>query len=131
MALSLDLRTRAVAFYEEQRPNGATYESVAGQFKVGEASVDRWLRLKRETGSVADRPRKVVQRSPIRLEWLREHVQRNPDATLAERGKAHQEAHGGKAPSVPALCQALQRLKITHKKRRSTPRSGSKSQSRR
>lgn len=124
-ALSPDLRQRVVAFYAAHRGKGASYDSVAKHFAIGYATVSRWLRLKRETGQVVDRPRKVVVRSPIDMAWLKAHTEANPDATLKERAAAHQKAHGGKVPSVPAMWMALRRLNFTHKKRHSTRRSGS------
>jgi hypothetical protein len=54
--LSIDLRKRVVAYYEAHRSQGATYESTASRFAAGGATVNRWLRLKRETGSVAVKP---------------------------------------------------------------------------
>lgn len=130
-ALSTDLRKRVVAYYEAHRASGATYASTAKHFSIGHATVNRWLRLKRETGEVHVRPRKVVQRSPIDLVWLRQHAEAHPDATLKQRAEAHQHAHGGKVPSVVAMWGALRRLGFTHKKRPSTRKSGSWSASRR
>jgi transposase len=50
--LSDDLRIRAVAAY---RAGGQTYEDVAGLFRVGVASINRWLRLDRERGTTTPR----------------------------------------------------------------------------
>jgi transposase len=125
-ALSADLRKRVVAFYAEHRGGGATYESTAKHFAIGRATVDRWLRLKRETGDVAVRPPKVVQRSPLKMDWLREHVEANPDATLKARATDHQATHGGKVPSIGAIWQALRRLGFTHKKKRLWRKKGTK-----
>ena len=128
--LSIDLRKRVVAYYVAHRSKGATYLSTAARFAVGEASVSRWLRLARETGSVAVKARKKVQRSPIDMAWLKAHTEAHPDATMKQRAKEHQAVHGGKVPSEVAIWNALRRLGFTHKKRRSTPRSGSWSASR-
>ena len=124
-ALSRDLRQRVVAYYEAHRASGATHVSTAARFAIGVATVNRWLRLKRETGDVAVRPRKVVQRSPIDMAWLKQHVEMNPDVTMKERAKAHQQVHGGKRPSEVAVWRALRRLGFTHQKKPSTRRSGS------
>lgn len=124
--LSADLRKRVVAFYAEHRGEGATYGSTAKHFSIGRATVDRWLRLKRETGDVAVRPAKVVRRSPLKMDWLREHVEASPDATLKARARDHQAAHGGRVPSVSAVWQALQRLGFTHKKKRLWRKRGTK-----
>lgn len=50
---SLDLRKRVVAAYE--RGDG-TFEEVGKTFGVGEATVNRWVQLKRRSGSLAPRP---------------------------------------------------------------------------
>ena len=128
--LSIDLRKRVVAYYEAHRSEGATYVSTAARFAVGGATVNRWLRLKRETGSVAVKPRKKVQRSPIDMAWLKAHAEAHPDATLKQRARAHQQERGGRLLTIAAFCGALKRLGFTHKKRPSTPRSGSWSASR-
>ena len=125
-ALSTDLRKRVVEFYAAHRGEGASYDAVARHFAIGRATVDRWLRLKRETGDVAVRPRKVVERSPLKMSWLKEHVEAEPDATLKARAKKHQATHGGKEPSVTAMWEALRRLGFTHKKKRSRRRKGTK-----
>ena len=130
-ALSTDLRQRVVAYYEAHKAGGATYESTARHFAIGDATVNRWLRLKRETGDVLVRARKAVKRSPIDDAWLKQHTDEHPDATLKQRAQAHQKAHGGKEPSVPAMWVAMGRIGFTHKKRRSTRKSGSWSTSRR
>jgi transposase len=122
--LSIDLRKRAVAYYEAHRGQGATYELAAARFAIGKATLNRWLRLKRETGSVAVKPRKPVQRSPIDMDWLKAHVEAHPDATLKQRAQAHQQERGGRVLVISSFSGALKRLGFTHKKRPSTPRSG-------
>ena len=52
-AYSVDLRERVVAVFDL---GGRTDEQVAELFQVGEATVHRWKRLKRETGSVVPKP---------------------------------------------------------------------------
>jgi len=52
---SRELRERVVTTYITAK-GAESYESVAERFKVGVASVSRWLRLHRETGSVAPKP---------------------------------------------------------------------------
>lgn len=54
MAISPDLRRRALEAYE--RGDGSI-PTVAARFAIGEASLGRWLRRKRETGSVEREPR--------------------------------------------------------------------------
>ena len=52
-AYSLDLRERVVGAFDV---GDMTDEQVAELFQVGEATVHRWRRLKRETGSLVPRP---------------------------------------------------------------------------
>ena len=48
-----ELRERVLAAYE----NGeGSFDELGKRFRVGEASVNRWVALKRETGGVAPRP---------------------------------------------------------------------------
>ncbi|WP_143825720.1 helix-turn-helix domain-containing protein [Nannocystis exedens] len=51
--ISVDLRIRIV---EARVQDGQTYEQLAERFHVGRATVDRVLRLQRETGSVEPKP---------------------------------------------------------------------------
>ena len=118
--LSVDLRQRVVAHYE--KTEGATYEATAARYGVGEASVSRWLRLKRETGCVAVRPRKKTSRFKVELEWLKAHAEANPDARLKDRVAAYLKEKGV-ACSIPGMWGALHALGFTHKKRPSTRRS--------
>ncbi|MFY0539472.1 DUF977 family protein [Nannocystis pusilla] len=53
IAISTDLRIRIVEARAQER---LTYEQLAERFGVGRATVDRVLRLARETGSVEPRP---------------------------------------------------------------------------
>jgi transposase len=123
-ALSLDLRRRAVDHYLAERAAGrGSYEATAALFKVGVASLDRWLQRKRETGDVLPRQAGGGRKSPIRLDWLVAHVDAHPDATLKQRAKAHQEVFGGKVPAESAMCEAMRRAGFTHKKRLPSPRS--------
>ncbi len=52
-AYSVDLRERVIAVFDVE---DITDEQVAAFFKVGEATVHRWKRLKRETGTLEHKP---------------------------------------------------------------------------
>ncbi len=52
-AYSVDLRERVISTFDA---GDMTDEQVAAFFRIGEATVHRWKRLKRETGSVKRRP---------------------------------------------------------------------------
>lgn len=75
------LRERVVAALER---SDLTYDQIAEFFRIGRASVVRWGRLKRETGSVAPRPRGGGNFSQICLDTLRDLVEQEPDRTSFE-----------------------------------------------
>jgi transposase len=49
MALSLDLRKREVESYERKE---GTIKVLSRRFRIGTSTLDRWLRQKRETGTL-------------------------------------------------------------------------------
>lgn len=112
---SKDLRMRAVAAYE--RGDG-TYAEISERFDIGEATLNRWLRLKRETGSVAHRPLGGGNRSVFDsegLERLVALVEERPDATVAELQAAWNQKYGD-GVSRAAVSRALGRAGFTRKK---------------
>jgi transposase len=118
--ISRDLRTRIVAHYEKA-PN-ATYKSTAEHFTVGEATVNRILRVHRETGDVMPAPRPKKPRNKVDLDWLRAHAEAHPDARLKDRAEAF-ENERGVSVSISSVHYAMAAIGFTHKKKRSTPRS--------
>ena len=117
----MDLRERVIAAYAE---GDATYAAVAERFRIGRATVSRWLRLQRETGNVTPKahrsgnPPKVDDKGRALLVAL---VASKQDATLAELAAAYREQTGVKL----ALCmvyRSLAQLGVTRKKRLSTRR---------
>ncbi len=114
-AKSLDLKERVVAAYERC---GHTYAEVAELFRVGQATVSRYLRLKRETGSVARRPHGGGQKrllSDIDLRRLRSLVERHPDWTTFEFLDAV-NATRTRHVSRSTIVRALAALGFTRKK---------------
>lgn len=114
-ALSLDLRRRIVATYEQ---GDATQAEVAQRFSVGPATVERLVRRKRETGSLEPRPhgggqapRLTEADRALLLGWFREE----PDLTQQE--VAQRLSAQGRPVSQPTVGRALRRLGITRKKR--------------
>jgi transposase len=99
--------------------SGQTYQSVADQFGVGVATVNRLFRLYRETKSVAPRRRGGNRKRRINEEWLLAHVAAHPDARLIDRARDFEQEFG-EPVAAPVVWLALQRLGITHKKKRST-----------
>ena len=103
MAYSWDLRIRVVEYVEK----GGSVTKAAELFKVGRASVYRWLN--RETLE----PSKCLGRHR-KLDWsaLKRDVLENPESRLIDRAKKFKVR-----PS--AISYALKKMKITRKKRTS------------
>lgn len=128
MAVSPDLRQRAVDAYEHREGSLAI---VATRFAVGRASLSRWVKRKRDTGSVerasraGGNPRRITPEGEALLRaWLAE----NP--STAQHVLADRLAGAGQ----PAVCQqtvgaTLARMALTHKKSPSEPCSNSETTS--
>jgi transposase len=123
--ISAELRQAIVRTYEE---GGRSYDDVADLLGVGRATVNRVLRLKRETGSVAPKPRGGGNRSPIHgkiAELLVAIVTTMPDATVAELA----DVLVARAPirtSRTSILRALDRLGYSRKKSPSWRRSATR-----
>ena len=78
MAYSLDLRQKVVNYVE----NGGSITKAAAIFKVGRATIYRWL------GREDLRPTQVNHRQR-KLDWeaLKKDVEKNPEARLVERAR--------------------------------------------
>ena len=115
------MRERVVAAHREGK---GTYAQISELFRVGEASVSRWLRLDREAGTLDPKP--VPGRAP-KLDAqgravLRELVEADSDATLAELAERLRE-RVGVTLVVSAIHKTLAKMGITRKKKTSTRRS--------
>lgn len=125
MALSTDIRERVVRAYADSEGG---YEALAARFSIGICSVRRWVRLYKETGSVEKRPHKGRQAKILaeQLPELEALVIEKPDRTTEElkelwNRKNSVELHRS------SIVRALQRLKMTVKKRPFTQASETKS----
>lgn len=122
-AKSLDLRERVVAAY---KTGEYTYAEVAELFGISDASVNRYLRRHRETGSVARRPH-GGGRKPVLvaadLRRLKKLVEVHPDWTTFEFLDAV-NAKRPKRVSRSTIVRALAALGFTRKKSPWSPRSG-------
>jgi transposase len=116
-SLSQDLRKRIVQHYKTEIT--ATYLSTSAHFSVGVATVNRLLRLQRETGDVVDRPRTLKRKFKMNLDWLRADVAAHPDDRLKDRAERY-KSECNIVVNLSSIWDALQALKITHKKKRST-----------
>jgi transposase len=92
---SMDLRKRVVAMYAENPDLG--FRGVAEVFKVGEATVNRWVQRERR-GELAPRamggPRRPQAFSAEELEFIRQTLVELPDSTLREVQAAFLEEFG-------------------------------------
>ena len=125
--LSEDLRERVVRLYKK---GTTTYDEVADLLGIGRASVSRYLRLHRESGSVAPKP--ATGGVPARLggesgDDVSELVAANPDKTLEELNSLWTKAHPDLAVSVRTLGRAVQAAGFTRKKKHfARPKSNAK-----
>jgi transposase len=114
--LSLDLRARIVAAYDEE---AGSRQDVARRFRVSLGMVKKLLQQRRRTGDLGPRHHhsgrkpKIVAAHQARLQEL---LAGKPDLTLAEL-----RAATGLNCTLPAIHYVLKRLALTYKKRRSTP----------
>ena len=127
-ALSVDLRRRVVRSCLEE---GLTYERAASRFGVGYATVNRWLRLFRETNQLEPKP--LPGRKPRIDEaghaLVRQLVSDRSDATLAELTEAYANVVGVRVATC-IMHRTLAKLGLSRKKRQSTRRSESETMSR-
>jgi transposase len=107
-----DLRDRVLAAYDR----GMKTKEIADIFQVSPAWARRVKQTRRETGRV--RPLKPGGRRPSKIDGVRlaELVAQQPDATLKELRERL-----GVTCSLSAVCNALRRLRLSFKKRHSTP----------
>ena len=124
MAISADLRRRAVEAYE--RGDGSI-PAVAARFAVGVSSLNRWLRRKRETGSVERHPRsggKPRRVTPDGEALLRAWLDEDPSVPQHELAARLGDA-GELRVSQQTVGRSLARMALTHKKSPSEPSSDS------
>ena len=122
----VELRRRVVAAVIE---DGDTYDQAAARFKVGRASVNRWVQLAKR-GDVRPKPGTNGMEHTIRddlLEQLRRLVLEHRDDTLSEHRDRFEE-QTGVSVSVATIGRAVHRLRLSRKKRRSKPKSASPSE---
>ena len=115
---STDLRQRVL----EDSDAGMRTRQVARKYRVCESWVRRVKQRRREHGETAPRASYNPQKPVLddHHQTLRAMVEREPDATLEEYCERLSAAHGVRV-SVSTMDRALRELKLTRKKRRSTP----------
>jgi transposase len=110
---SEDLRWRVVRAVTIGTPR----DEVAAAFAVSVPTIERWLRLKRETGSLSPKPvpGPVAVKTAAVLAALPARLVEHADATLAEQCAWWREASGVMV-STATMSRALTRLGCTRKK---------------
>lgn len=109
-----DLRDRVLAAYDR----GMKTKQIADTFQVSPAWARRIKQRRRETGQTTPRPMGGVTVVKIDRQRLAELVREQPDATLQELADRL-----GVDCGISSICVALKRMKLSFKKRPSTPRS--------
>jgi transposase len=124
---SNDLRTRVIELIEE----GATRSETAEQHHVSLSSVGRFLRRKRETGSVSPAQFGGYKRHALAAheERIRQWVSEQPDITLSEIA-ARLMKHKVKV-GLSSIFRFLRHLHLTLKKKPARCRAGSAGRRRR
>lgn len=110
---SVDLRRRVITAYESGM--SGSYVATAKMFGIGEATVSRWLRRKRETGDVLPTPRKSNRPRKVDLEWLHNHAKEYPDARLIDRVKAWEKQSSVRV-HIDTMSSSLSAIGWTYKK---------------
>ena len=106
-AYSIELRARVVQAYEAGE---GSYPVIARRFSVGEASVRRWVRLQRDQGHVAPRPRGGGTLSTISLVELAMMIARLRDPTAGELTAEYNRRRRGRGRiHVSSMKRALRR----------------------
>jgi transposase len=95
----------------------ASYRAVAEQFAVGEATLQRWVRRQRETGTVDPLAKGGGWHSPVDTTLLRTLVDEQPDRTTDELTRAYNRRAAASARvHRSSILRALRRLGYVFKK---------------
>jgi len=114
--LSLDLRERILLSYD--RGEG-TREEIAFRYQVSLGMVKKLIQQRRHLGDIRPQHHRAGRKPtilPEHRDQMRELLSHKPDLTLKERRE-----QVGLNCSLPAIHYALQRMRLTYKKRRSAP----------
>ena len=104
---SNDLRERVLSYYDANHKQEETSE----RFEISRATLNLWLKLRRDTGSAYYEPStKVSRKRKLDAEALKVYIEAHPDAYLREIAEVFDV-------SISAVWYACERHKITRKKR--------------
>ena len=123
---SQDLRDKMLAALDRGMPR----KEAVGAFGVSPATLKRWLRRRRQTGSVVPKRRRLGMRLRIgasaderRALWRQ--LEEHPEATLEEHRELWEHERGVRV-SVATMSRAIRRLGWTYKQRRWEPPSATR-----
>lgn len=108
------LRDRVVRAYEAGEQSGA---EVAADFGIGVATLERWLRRQRETGTLDPLAKAGGRKSPVDVAVLRRVVTERPDRTSDELTREYnREVPAARRVHRSSILRALRRLGYVFKK---------------
>jgi transposase len=120
-AYSVDLREKVLRAVDQ----GYAREEIVKLLGVSLATIKRYLKQRRETGTVA--PKAIPGRPPKKLGPLQAELvaqlQAHDDRGLEEQCRLWEQSHGVRV-STSTMSRAIQRVGWTRKKRRWVPASG-------
>jgi transposase len=105
-AYSKDLRTRVINRIKDGKE---THQEVADIFEVGIATLRRWVKLHKETGSVDCKVATVTRPRKVDYNKAKKFIEKNPDKTLKEIGQKF-------GVKDTAILYIAKKLNITYKK---------------
>jgi transposase len=120
-AYSMDLREKVLRAVDE----GYAREEIVSVSRVSAATIKRYLKQRRETGTLA--PKAIPGRPPKKLGPLQAdlvaQLQVHDDVRLEDHCQLWEQSHGVKV-STATMSRAIKRLGWTRKKRRWVPLNG-------
>ena len=118
-AYSVDVREKVLRAVDQGHPR----EEIIELLGVSRATIKRYLKQRRETGSVA--PKAIPGRTPKKLGRLQAdlgtQLQAHDDLRLEDQCQLWEQTHGMHV-STSTMSEAIKRLGWTRKKRRWVPR---------
>jgi putative transposase len=117
MALSVDLRKRVL----DDHHAGLSNTRIAEKYSVGRSSVERWIARFKETGSLEplSPPGRTPKIDEHARDLLRQWLAKENDLTIEELRERWSE-HGYPVASS-TVGEWLERLRLSHKKKRCAP----------
>ena len=115
-AYSIDLRERIVSAYRAKQGN---QEKVAALFLISPKTLQNYLYLERETGSLSPRYAKLGRKPAIQeagLQAIESWVRETPELTLSELCEGYQKTQKVRV-SISMMCRACWKLGLTRKKK--------------